>query len=258
MGKQSMIATLPMYDWPELADANRALWECLYDAFCEVGFSPPKSLSQAEEGKGHWLRPDLMFSQTCGYPLAVDLLNKVDVLATPIYDVEGCGDGTYRSALVVPKNATFRSAEDTKGSRFAFNGANSLSGFRCMFPKVGDPRAWFSQSVESGSHRVSAQRVADGGADVAAIDAVCWAYIQQYDPKVAEQLRVLDWTDVVPALPFISAKSKTDEEVNLKRSAINAGVDQALLRYETKPLFLTGVTEKPLQDYIKLRLLSSG
>ena len=105
---------------------------------------------------------------------------------------------------------------------------------------------------------MSAQRVADGGADVAAIDAVCWAYIQQYDPKVAEQLRVLDWTDVVPALPFISAKSKTDKEASLKRSALNAGITHALQRPETKPLFLTGVTEKPLQDYMKLRLLSSG
>ena len=253
-----MIATLPMYDWPELRDANEALWECLRDAFRQFGFDAPKHLSQADENESHWLRSDLMFSQTCGYPFALNLNGQVDLLATPVYDVQGCGKGTYRSAVVVSKNALFQTMESTQGTRLVYNDANSLSGFQCLKPKVGNPNAWFSDLLESGSHRQSAQSVAHGRCDIAAIDAICWAYIQRYDVEVAEQLRVLEWTDEFPALPFISAKSVSKEELELKQLALDFGIQQSSNSCQTKPLLLNGVTTIPIGNYIDLKDLVSA
>jgi ABC-type phosphate/phosphonate transport system substrate-binding protein len=53
-----------------------------------------------------------------------------------------------------------------------------------------DGIAW----VETGGHRQSVQAVADGRADVAAIDAVCWALAGRHEDAAVEKLRVINRT----------------------------------------------------------------
>lgn len=62
----------------------------------------------------------------------------------------------------------------------------------------------FGAMLMSGTHVISARMVACGDADIAGIDAVSWRHMQFFDDW-AEDLRVLDWTESTPGLPFITA-----------------------------------------------------
>jgi len=61
---------------------------------------------------------------------------------------------------------------------------------------------WFEDMVISGGHVASAQMVAQGRADIAALDAVTWRMIEAYD-SWSRGLRVLEWTVPTPGLPYI-------------------------------------------------------
>ena len=63
---------------------------------------------------------------------------------------------------------------------------------------------WFAHQRCTGAHQASAEAVASGEADIAAIDAMTWRMICRYD-DFSEQLRVLDWTQATPGLPLITA-----------------------------------------------------
>ena len=67
-------------------------------------------------------------------------------------------------------------------------------------------------ALQSGGHRLSALAVAEGPADLAALDAVTWALMQRHD-AFATRLRVVGRTEpATPVLPYIAAKS-VDSEV---------------------------------------------
>lgn len=50
------------------------------------------------------LDPQLLFAQTCGYPLMHSLSGKVQLIATPCYDLPGCRGNLHCSWLVVREN----------------------------------------------------------------------------------------------------------------------------------------------------------
>ena len=165
-----MIASLPMYDWPEVREAHDAFWKILAGELTRAGFEPPDELSRVAEGHMLWLHPEMLFSQTCGYPYATRLSGKVQLLATPCYAVEGCEGPTYSSAIIVRRDSDVVSLEGALKGKLAYNSVDSLSGYRCFVPLIGDPVSMFSASQKSGGHRQSAIMVANGEADCAAID----------------------------------------------------------------------------------------
>ncbi len=198
------IASLPMYDWPEVRRETNAFWLVLRDHLLEAGFETPAGLLRSSTDSDAWLDPNLLVSQTCGYPFATRLRGKVTLLGTPQYRVEGCEGATYSSAIVVARGNGAAASEMARAQRFAYNSRDSLSGYRCLVPLVGAPDQYFEQTVASGGHRESARMVADGRADIAAVDAVCWSLFKRFEPDAARRLRVLRWSDKFPALPFIT------------------------------------------------------
>ena len=74
----AMIATLPMYDWPEVREATDDFWAAM--ARC---LGSDVRLSRPEDFAAAWTREDLLFSQTCGYPFTHALKDKVSLVATP-------------------------------------------------------------------------------------------------------------------------------------------------------------------------------
>ncbi|PCH45920.1 MAG: phosphate ABC transporter substrate-binding protein [Hyphomicrobiales bacterium] len=213
-----MIASLPMYHWPEVAHDHADYWQALRKAFEKRGISSPELLDQSAVGVEFWLSNDLLFSQTCGYPFATQLRDKVHLLGTPCYRVEGCDGPTYSSAIIVRKDAVYGNLKDALTGRVAVNSCSSLSGYRCFVPKIGDPLSAFDRSVVSGGHRNSALMVAAGEADCAAIDAVCWDFFKRFEPDAANNLRVLDWTPRFPTLPYIT--SGASNNVTVLREAL--------------------------------------
>src|SRR5262245_36812262 len=122
-----------MYDLPEPARATNALWRGLARHFRQAGLSEvPERLTPNPDLPAHWLSPDLLFGQTCGYPLRRAVRGRVRVVATPRYAAAGCEGARYCSLLLVQEASGYRALEDLRGARAAFNGTDSQSGYNAL------------------------------------------------------------------------------------------------------------------------------
>jgi len=179
-----------------------------------------------------WRHPKLLVSQTCWGPLETsDLGQFVQVVGQPDYsDVEG-GEGVFYSSAVLMRGDGRCRAEPPprsaaridpphkgererqgelpldlfRGKRLAFNGPDSMSGLLALqrdLEAVGESLAIFADTVETGSHRGSAVAVAEGRADVAALDCRSWSLFRRFHLE-AEKLIPVGWTSRRKGLPYI-------------------------------------------------------
>ncbi len=193
-----MIAALPMYDRPENAAAHDALWSLVRDGLRARGVEAPDTLDRETNYMDGWARPDLVLGQMCNLPWRARFRNKVTVIGASDYGLEGDPAGHYHSVIVV------RTGEaTTHGDRFAYNDALSNSGWDL-------PQAWAKAHgvpvrpvLCTGSHTASARAVAEGGADIAAIDAVTWRGLTRWDATTAE-LEVIGRTGSSPGQTFVT------------------------------------------------------
>jgi ABC-type phosphate/phosphonate transport system substrate-binding protein len=200
-----MIASLGMYDRPETAGANDRLWAGIRDGLRSRGIAAPDSLTRGEAAYWQaWERPDLVFSQTCGFPFRARLHDKVTLIASPDYGLEGCPPGYYRSVFVA-RAEDARTLPEFQAARFAYNEGLSQSGWAAPQNHAGTMGFRFTTLLETGSHRGSAHAVAEGQADLACLDALTWKLLQRWEPAVAG-LREVARTAPTPALPYIAAK----------------------------------------------------
>ena len=198
-----MIASLMMYARPELAPAHDRLWSLIKAELMKRGIDAPDALSQNTNEFAVWTDPDLVLSQTCGMPYRLWLHDRVTLVGTPDYGLEGCPPGHYRSAIVVRADDARTDLAQFSEDVFAYNQVYSQSGFAAPYRHLTAKGIWFEHLLHTGAHITSAKAVADGRAGLAALDAVSWRLMQRYD-GFASQLRVLDWTEPTPGLPLIS------------------------------------------------------
>ena len=86
-----MIASLGMYDRAETHAANDRLWAGICDRLRGAGVAAPQSLTRGEGAYWPaWQSPELIFSQTCGFPFRARLQGRVQLVGTPDFGVEGC------------------------------------------------------------------------------------------------------------------------------------------------------------------------
>lgn len=218
-----MTAALPMYDWPEIRPETDRLWAALAPAMRARGLAAPDRLERRRDPDELWRDPDLLFSQTCGYPFATSLRGTVRLVAVPVYRAEGCHGPSYRSAIVVRAGDGAAGPGDLRGRRAAYNAAHSQSGysaFRAALAPFARGGRFFGETIETGSHRASMEAVGAGVVDCAAIDAVAWALAQRHRPDLVRGLRVLGWTAPAPSLPFVTAIGRSDDEVAALRDSL--------------------------------------
>ena len=256
-----MIASLPMYDWPELRRATDAWWAGLARHLRAEGFDAPDRLTRSRSPGTQWRRPDLLVSQTCGYPLTHAFKEHLEVLATPVYDVEGCSGPLYSSAIVVHGDGGISSLGDLRGATAAYNAADSLSGhlaLKCVFAPLSNAGRFFDRIVESGGHLKSMQLVHERKADVAAIDCVSFALARQARPELTASLAVIAHGPVAPALPYVTAAGRSPDEMGrLKRALAAAAADPALAGVR-EPLFIAGLEFLPRHAYQRVLDLEAG
>ncbi len=227
-------ASLPMYDLPGLREATAAWWTGLVRHFIDLGLADvPTDLSAAPQDRyPHWLSDDLLFSQTCGYPLTHRLAGKVKLLGTPCYTAAGCAGVNYRSLIIVGEKSGAQSLADLAPCHVAVNAFDSQSGWNALRPMAEALGGWdtvFDQTIESGAHALSIDMVREGHADVAAIDCVSHALTADTTPARLVGTRVLEMSKSAPALPYITARATPDETVALIQQGLqNAIADPAL------------------------------
>ncbi|HEX2527188.1 MAG TPA: PhnD/SsuA/transferrin family substrate-binding protein [Geminicoccus sp.] len=225
-----MQASLPMYDLPEVRDATDAWWAGIARHAGLAGL--PSALVRPDEPMTVWTAPDLLFAQTCGYPLSFALAGRVRYLATPCYRAEGCSGPLYRSAIVVREDAAFASFADTRGAAVVINGHDSQSGcnvLRLMAAEASGERPFFGSIRVSGGHVASLAAVKDGQADLAAIDCATLSLVRRHRPAALAGLRVLAWSPSAPALPYITGLAVPEEvQAALLRGLRAAAADPQL------------------------------
>lgn len=199
-----MIASLGMYDRAETAAANDRLWAAIRDGLRARGVAAPDALTRGEAAYWPaWEDPALVLSQTCGFPYRARLHGRVTLIGTPDYGVEGCAPGHYRSVFVARADDARGRLEDFNGTALAYNEALSQSGWAAPQNHAAAHGLRFPAGLRTGGHRASAQAVAGGRADLAALDAVTWRLLSRWE-GFAGRLKVVGQTDPTPVLPFIA------------------------------------------------------
>lgn len=234
-----MIAALPMYDRPECRTETDRLWAHIRDGLRAGGVPAPEGLTRDCDLWDIWQAPDLVFAQTCGLPYRARLVDRVTLIGAPTHDpVE---PGLYRSVIITrPEPHPFR-------PRLAVNDGLSQSGWANLADWLAANGLTAGPVLLTGAHRNSAEALRDGKADMAAIDAVTWSQMLRFDPW-ARDLRVIDWTAAVPALPYIAAPGA---DLAICRSAL-AGAIAALSKADREVLQLYGFVPLEPEDYTRL------
>lgn len=239
-----MIASLGMYDMPHARDANDRFWALIRD---ELKYGPD-ALSRDEDAWALWLSPDLLMSQTCGLPFRAKLHDKVTLVGTPDYGLPGCPPGHYNSVFVASAHSEVSDLHDLETPRLAYNEALSQSGWAAPVAHFEAYGIDFAPGPETGSHAASAQAVADGEADIAALDALTWTMLQREKPLFAKELKVIAHTAPTPGLPYITARGRDPEP-------LAQAIDSAIARLDATDkniLHIKGLVRIPADRYLAI------
>ncbi|MFN3972252.1 MAG: phosphate/phosphite/phosphonate ABC transporter substrate-binding protein [Gemmobacter sp.] len=239
-----MIAALPMYDTAPLQGPNDRLWEGIRDGLRARGVVAPEGLTRGGDDLWRiWQAPDLVLAQACGFPYRARLHGRVTLVGTPDYGVPGCAPGFYRSVIVARAARQGLAAWD--GAVLAYNEAMSQSGWAAPVNLAAQMGVALVAGPQTGAHRASVLAVAEGRADIAAIDAVTWEILAGIEPATAA-LHVVDRTPPTPGLPLIAAAGADAGAIFDAVAAAITGLapaDRAALR-------LRGVVRIPAVAYL--------
>jgi len=246
-------AGLPMYDFPEIRDATDAFWLSLSKNLRARGVANvPAHLTRPHDLPQFWSDPNLLFGQTCGYPLSIGLCGDATIIATPVYDAPGCEGPHYGSFLIVPAASSATSLADTKGGICAINMSDSNTGMnllRAAIADIGGTAPFYAKVVETLSHRKSLAMVASGQAHIAAIDCVSFFHFSQIEPEITQSVRVIGETRKTPGLPFITSAKTPADAVYIMREALSETVHQTPRPAWLDTLRLRDIEVLPLSAY---------
>lgn len=232
-----MTASLPMYPFPEWRGAYESLWEGVR---AECAGLPPLA-PWGDDPHELWRSPDLDVSQTCGWPLVTDLVDRVRVVGTFRYRTSTWSGDRYRAVVIG------RDGGVGPDSRAAVNGFDSLSGWVSLVRWAGGRP---DDVLLTGSHLASIEAVRDGDADVASIDAVTYAYAERHRPELLAGVEVVGSGPEVPCLPVVVPADTTDHRLAELREALDAAARRA-----DPLLMIDAFTSLDLADYLPGRSL---
>ncbi len=249
------LASLPMYDLAPLQEATDAWWEALARAFRERGLDDVPVRLDRGERHDHWSSRELLLSQTCGWPLVHAFAGHLRLLATPLYDVPCCRGSDYCSLILVRRTSPAAELDDLRGLSAVVNGPDSHSGYnalRATMAPLASAGTFFGAVRVSGSHQGSLEMVAEGGADVCAVDCVSLALMQDTMPDTVAGVRVLATTCSAPALPYVTSAWRGDDEVEALRQGLLAAAADPRLDRVRRHLRLKGFATLPLEAYDRI------
>lgn len=224
----SRVASLGMYDLPHLQAANDRLWTAIADRLRRAGLADvPGRLDRSRSLDAIWDDPALLLAQTCGYPLTTRWRGRLTYVATPVYDAPGCEGCRHRSRFIVRRDDGARDLRGLAGRRAAINDRLSNTGMNLLRSAVAPISAgqpFFAAVVETGSHAASVDTVANGAADVAAIDAITFDHLARQRPELTRRTRTIGWSPPVPNLPFVTGVSTDPQTVTLLGRAIEDSI----------------------------------
>ena len=140
-------------------------------------------------------------------------------MATQTYHTPYNHGPNYASLVLVRSTDTAQHLQDMYQTRVAVNSEDSQSGYHALRSLIApiaqglatQDAAFFSEVITSSSHRNSIALVAQGQADLCAIDCVTFSLLQAHAPAELTYLRILAHTQSAPCLPYITSLSSSPE-----------------------------------------------
>jgi ABC-type phosphate/phosphonate transport system substrate-binding protein len=248
-----MIASLPMYDLPELRTATDAWWSGMAAALRRAGIDAvPDQLTRVYNVATVWRGPNLLLSQTCGYPLVRDMAGILQPVATPIYNAPGCDGPNYSSAIVASAEQSADDISALRGGVCAVNGRDSQSGYNCLravLSPLAEGKPFFARVIETGSHARSLEMISRGEADVCAIDCVTHTLLSRHRPQALANTRILGYTSHAPGLPYVTQASANLDLVYRLRDGVMAAFADPAMAGVRETLLLVGAEVLDVESY---------
>jgi ABC-type phosphate/phosphonate transport system substrate-binding protein len=249
--KRPLLASLPMYHIHRPAVA--AMWGGIASRLHAAGVADvPVALTWPDNAAAHWLAPELLLSQACGFPLVTFLDGQVQLVGAFHYDAPGCDGLLNRSQLVVRASDPAQTLEDLRGRRVAINGTDSQSGYnslRALVLPLARAGRFFGATHVTGAHHLSVMAVRDGLADVAAIDCVSLAGFDKHRPEITAGTRVLGETAAYPGLPLITATTTTETTMAALHDALTWLTLAPAMAQVREDLFIRAFEALPIARY---------
>ena len=201
-----MIADLPMYARPEIRPALDALWALIREGLRARGLAAPERLAHADGCASLWTRGDVVLGEACNLPMRTGLKGRVTLVGSCDHGLDGVPPGCYDSVFVRRPGGASPDEAAREGVPLAYNGPDSHSGW--AGPQIWAMRRalpFFRAGIATGSHRASARAVAEGRADLAALDRVTWTLMERHEPDLAARLEVAGRTDPAPGMSLITS-----------------------------------------------------
>lgn len=250
------LASLPMYDLPEVRPALAALWAGIAGDLRRHGVADvPARLTEEQPAGVVWSSPALLLSQCCGADLTGAWAARLVPLATPCYRAPGCSGARYASLVVVGERAAARALEDLRGQVAAINHPASHSGsnaLRALIAPLARHGRFFGRVEVSGSHAASLAMVARGAADVAAIDCVSHGLLARHRPAALAGTRVLCRSAAAPAPPFVTRAGAGEGLIARLQAALCRACAEPALAAARAALLLDGVALLPPSAYRRI------
>ncbi len=171
-----------------------------------------------------WRAPELLLTQTCGYPLMTQLRGQVRLIGRPRYELPDSSAGNHCSLLLTRDDNPRTTLADFYDSRGVINGEDSNSGMNLLREHLAPLHRqgrFFASVAISGGHRDSLRWLREDRADLAAIDSVTFAYLARFAPEEVAGLRIVTRSAISPTLPYIGAQGLSDEYILQIRQAMN-------------------------------------
>lgn len=246
-----MLASLPMYDFPEWQEANASWWQTIASL---AGYdSSTIPLVRGADYQQAWHNPALIFSQTCGYPFTHEWRDKFKLIGTPHYAVAGCESYRYSSWIVSHQDRLLGKGKDILKARVCLNGWDSMSGMLALQWYMVKQTGLSSQSLApyfqswqvSGGHLASLTMLQNNQADLAAIDVVTWDYAKHYRPSLVKGMISIAQSPMIAGLPYVTRQGNVQQ----LQAAIKAALREESLAPVRAQLRICGFSETSWQDY---------
>jgi ABC-type phosphate/phosphonate transport system substrate-binding protein len=249
----TLFASLPMYNLPEMRPANARFWEALRGLLVKAGLKDvPKTLIFERGPVPPRLEGEMLFSQTCGYPLETAFKGQAIRLGAPVYETPGCVGATHRAFFIVRADSPVRALGDLRGGIFLLNSPLSNSGMnlpRRALADIAGGNPFFRAVIETGGHPASLDRLLRGEGDVASIDCVTFAFLQHHRPDAAARFRVIAETPPSPAIPFVTSVATPPAVVSILREALHCVASEPRFAAARAGLMIAGIEELPDAAY---------
>jgi ABC-type phosphate/phosphonate transport system substrate-binding protein len=219
-------ASLPMYNLPEMREANSAFWLAMRTELARRGFEKvPEKLDFERKPVPVEIEPDTVFTQVCGYPLQTIYSGQATLLGAPVYAADHCAEAGHAGVFLVHRDSTFQRLADLKGCTLAFNSRHSNSGMNLPRRSIADiahDKRFFATVTETHSQPGNIERVARREVEATCVDCVTYAFFCRHRPGLASATRVLTVTPPSPSIPFVTSSRMPEEFKQRLREALFA------------------------------------